>query len=56
MDSLAWLFSPEGHARFVWAAYAPALVLLIAEAWLVHARLRRARRDAADTLAAGEAP
>lgn len=55
MDSLAWLFRPEGHALYVWAAYAPALLLLAAEGLRVHARLKRARLEAADALAAGDA-
>lgn len=54
MDSLAWLFSSEGHALYVWAAYAPALLLLVAEGLLVHARLKRARQEAADAVAAGD--
>jgi heme exporter protein D len=50
MHSLEWLLSTEGHALFVWASYLPALALLAAEGLLVHARLRRARRNAPDAL------
>ncbi|WP_374566831.1 heme exporter protein CcmD [Ideonella sp.] len=46
MDTLSQLLHLEGHGLFVWGAYAPALVLLVAEAWLVRARLRRARTQA----------
>lgn len=52
MASLDWLFSTEGHALFVWGAYLPALVLLVAEGVAVHARVRRSRRDALDALEA----
>lgn len=52
MTSLDWLFTTEGHALFVWGAYLPALLLLLAEGLAVHARVRRARRDALDLLAA----
>jgi heme exporter protein CcmD len=51
MHSLEWLLSTEGHALFVWASYLPALALLAAEGLLVHARLRRARRNAHDVQA-----
>jgi len=37
----------QGHGHFVWGAWLPCLVLLVAEALLVRARLRRARADAA---------
>jgi heme exporter protein CcmD len=36
----------DGHGLFVWGAWLPCLVLLVAEALLVRARLRRARRAA----------
>jgi hypothetical protein len=40
------LFSLQGHRLFVWGSYAPVLVGLVAEAWLVLARLKRARVQA----------
>jgi hypothetical protein len=45
MDQLSHLL--EGHRLFVWGAWLPCLVLLVAEALLVQSRLERARRDAA---------
>lgn len=47
MDHLSQLLRFEGHAVFVWGAWLPCLALLVAEALLVRARLRRARTDAA---------
>jgi heme exporter protein CcmD len=47
MDSLSTLLHLDGHAVFVWGAWGPSLVLLVAEALLVRARLRRARAEAA---------
>jgi heme exporter protein CcmD len=47
MDSLSPLLRLDGHAVFVWGAWLPCLVLLVAEAVLVRARLRRARAEAA---------
>jgi heme exporter protein CcmD len=46
MDMLSRLLHLEGHGLFVWGAYAPTLALLIAEALMVRARLRRARTQA----------
>ena len=43
MDTLSQLLHLNGHGLFVWGAYAPTLALLVAEALLVRARLRRAR-------------
>jgi heme exporter protein CcmD len=40
------LFNLQGHGAFVWGAYAPVLIALVAEAWLVLARLKRARAQA----------
>ena len=45
MNALSSLL--EGHGLFVWGAWLPCLLLLVAEALLVRARLRRARADAA---------
>jgi heme exporter protein CcmD len=41
------LLNFQGHAAFVWGAYVPTLILLLAEAWAVRARLQRARDAAA---------
>ncbi|MFO1339832.1 MAG: heme exporter protein CcmD [Burkholderiaceae bacterium] len=46
MDHLIDLWRLDGHGIFVWGAYAPCLALLVAEAWLVRARVRRARAEA----------
>ena len=36
----------DGHGLFVWGAWLPCLVLLVAEALLARSRLRRARTAA----------
>ena len=46
METLTRLWLLDGHGPFVWGAYAPALLLLVAEGLLVRARLRRAREQA----------
>ena len=46
MDNLINLLRLDGHGVFVWGAYGPSLVLLLAEAWLVRSRVRRARAEA----------
>jgi heme exporter protein CcmD len=46
MDTLTRLWLLDGHGPFVWGAYAPALLLLVAEALMVRTRLRRAREQA----------
>jgi heme exporter protein CcmD len=46
MDMLSRLLHLDGHGLFVWGAYAPTLTLLVAEALLVRARLRRAKMQA----------
>ncbi len=54
MDNLINLLRLDGHGVFVWGAYLPCLVLLVAEALLVRARVRRARAEA--DLRTAEAP
>ena len=46
MDLLDRLLTWECHGLFVWGAWLPCLVLLVAEALLVRRRLRRARASA----------
>ncbi|HEX5685091.1 MAG TPA: heme exporter protein CcmD [Ideonella sp.] len=46
MDALSQLLHLDGHGLFVWGAYVPTLALLVAEALLVRARLRRAKTQA----------
>jgi hypothetical protein len=48
MSSLSSLLALDGHALFVWGAWLPCLVLLVAEALRVRARLRRARGRAGE--------
>ena len=55
MDSLSQLLRLDGHGAFVWGAYLPSLVLLVAEALLVRARVRRARAEADLRAAEGQA-
>ena len=55
MDNLINLLRLDGHGVFVWGAYGPSLVLLLAEAWLVRSRVRRARAEADVRLAEGQA-
>lgn len=44
-DSLAALWSMQGHGPFVWSAYAIAVATLIALVWLPLQRQRRFFRD-----------
>ena len=46
MDMIFQLLHLDGHGLFVWGAYAPTLALLVAEALLVRARLRRSKTQA----------
>ena len=48
MEQFSRLLTLDGHGIFVWGAWLPCLALLLAEAWLVRARVARARRAAAD--------
>jgi heme exporter protein CcmD len=43
MNELSQWLRLEGHGVFVWGAWLPCVVVLVAEALLVRARLRRAR-------------
>ncbi|MGM9490166.1 heme exporter protein CcmD [Ideonella sp. YS5] len=54
MNDLSSLLRLDGHGLFVWGAWLPCVVLLVAEAVAVRARLRRARAEAARRIAEGE--
>ena len=51
MNSLSSLLGLDGHALFVWGAWLPCLVLLVAEALRARARVRRARAHAGEEAA-----
>lgn len=55
MELLIHLWRLDGRGAFVWGAYLPCLVLLVAEALLVRARVRRARAEADARAAEGQA-
>jgi heme exporter protein D len=45
--SASAFFEMGGYGLYVWGSYGVAALLMLAEPWLVHRRLRRALRDAA---------
>jgi heme exporter protein D len=53
-ESLDAFWAMGGHGRFVWGAYGATLVLMLAEAWGVRRRLRRAMLLARQAAADGE--
>jgi len=55
MNELPQWLRLDGHGLFVWGAWLPCLLALVAEALLVRTRLRRARATAIQR-AAEEAP
>jgi heme exporter protein D len=45
--SASAFFEMGGYGLYVWGSYGVAALLMLAEPWLVHGRLRRALREAA---------
>jgi len=53
--SASAFFEMGGYGLYVWGSYGVAALLMLAEPWLVHRRLRRSLRDAARMESGNEA-